>query len=141
VILATISFALLRIYRAIWKIKELRVNKALMFLHLLMFLTFTMLFILEFIVYFDLILNNVEANKEIGLLNTLFILKLIVGTSIYLLLLFMLVKIVSPVRYVNLTIEQDPDDGKDDDITQMLKNIRIPMFLLQQNKIVFGELI
>ena len=101
-ILATISFALMRIYRAIWKIKELRVNKALMFLHLLMFLTFTTLFVLEFIVYFDLILTNMEANKEIGLLSTLFILKLIVGTSIYLLLLFMLVKIVSPVRYVNL---------------------------------------
>ena len=38
-------------------------------------------------------------------------------------------------------MEQDVDDVKDDEITQMLKNIRIPMFLLQQNKIVFGELI
>jgi heme/copper-type cytochrome/quinol oxidase subunit 2 len=120
VILATISFALIRIYRAIWKIKELRVNKALMLLHLLMFMIYTALFTLECVVYFNLAFKKADATEEVGLLSSLFIIKLIIGTSIYFLLLFMLVKIVSPVRYVNLKMEHDSEDEQEDEITQML---------------------
>jgi hypothetical protein len=143
--LATISFALVRIYKTIWKISELRVNRVLMLLHLGMFLAFAVLFLIEYAVYFNLAFTKAIVENNIEFLSILFILKQTFGLAIYLLLLFMLIKIVSPLSYVTLKMDQDlyseSEQAEDQGLARMLNNIRIPMFLLQQNKVVFGELI
>lgn len=143
--LATISFALVRIYKTIWKISELRVNRVLMLLHLGMFLAFAVLFLIEYAVYFNLVFTKAIVENNIEFLSILFILKQTFGLAIYLLLLFMLIKIVSPLSYVTLKMDQDlyseSEQAEDQGLARMLNNIRIPMFLLQQNKVVFGELI
>lgn len=103
--LAAISFALARIYKKIWKISELRVNRVLMLLHLGMFLAFAVLFLIEYAVYFNLAFTKAIVEDNVKLLSILFILKQIFGLAIYLLLLFMLVKIVSPLSYVTLKMD------------------------------------
>lgn len=95
--LVTITFALLRIYRTIWDIAELSVNKALMMLHLVLFALFAILFLFEYIVFVGILFGWMEPGEQIKILSALFILKTTVGVSIYLLLLFMIVKIVAPL--------------------------------------------
>jgi hypothetical protein len=116
-----------------------------MLLHLGMFLAFAVLFLIEYAVYFNLAFTKAIVENNIEFLSILFILKQTFGLAIYLLLLFMLVKIVSPLSYVTLKMDQDlyseSEQAEDQGLARMLNNIRIPMFLLQQNKVVFGELI
>jgi len=116
-----------------------------MLLHLGMFLAFAVLFLIEYAVYFNLAFTKAIVENNIEFLSILFILKQTFGLAIYLLLLFMLIKIVSPLSYVTLKMDQDlyseSEQAEDQGLARMLNNIRIPMFLLQQNKVVFGELI
>lgn len=143
--ITTISFSVGRIYNKIWKISELRVNKVLMLLHLGIFLAFSLCFLIDFAIYFNLAFTKATVENKHKLLSIVFILKQTFGLAIYLLLLFMLIKIVMPLSYVTLKMDQnlfsEDELTEDQGLAQMLNNIRIPMFLLQQNKVVFGELI
>ena len=56
-------------------------------------------------------------------------------------LLFMLVKIVTPVPDAVLKIDLETDSDNQGDISNMLQNVKIPMFLLQTNKAYVGDLI
>lgn len=61
--LATITFALLRIYRTIWNIEELAVNKALMMLHLVLFALFAFLFVLEYIIFVGILFGWMDPTQ------------------------------------------------------------------------------
>lgn len=53
-------------------------------------------------------------------LSFVFILKTAVGVSIYILLLFMILKIMAPLQSVVLKIELDDESEMDEDIDRML---------------------
>ena len=118
--LATITFALLRIYRTIWDMHELSVNKALMMLHLVLFALFAFLFVLEYIIFVGILFGWMDPTQQVRALSVVFILKTAVGVSIYELLLFMIVKIVAPLKSVILKIELDDESEMDEDIDKML---------------------
>lgn len=143
IFIVTILVALIRIRRTIKNIPELRVNRLLMCLHLALSFIFSILFVIEYIVFATMAAGEINRAKRRKALSSLFIMKQCVGLMIYELLLYMLYKIISPLAKSNLKaiFEGTGGDENDDTIEEMLQNIKIPMFLLQQNKVMIGELI
>lgn len=142
IFIVTILVALIRIRRTIKRIPELRVNRCLMCLHLALSFIFSILFVIEYIVFATMAAGGINRTRE-KVLSSLFIMKQCVGLFIYELILYMLYKIISPLAKSNLKaiFEGTAMDENDDTIEKMLQNIKIPMFLLQQNKVMIGDLI
>lgn len=102
IFIITILVALIRIRRTIKDIPELKVNRCLMAMHLALSFIFSILFVIEYIVFVEMGVNPQDKPKRNKILSAIFIMKQFVGLLIYELLLYMIFKIITPLAKSNL---------------------------------------
>ena len=120
--IGVMSYAIAMIFRSIWMIPELRLNRALIFIHLLLFLALSVSFILDYV----------------SIYSVMFLVNTIVLGALYMLLLYMIHKIMTPVSLRNLRVEVDEAEEEN---FAVLPQLKIPMFLLHSNKTAIGDLV
>lgn len=84
------TYSIVMIFRTLWAIPELSMNRLLIFVHLLLFVALSVSFILSYA----------------ELYSVMFMINSIVMGALYMLLLYMIHKIMTPIEMRNIRVEE-----------------------------------